>query len=112
MSCQCLVQMGIMTYYQLNKEYIAEVLCINREKPELHCNGSCFLKEKLQENAPASAEEFPATQQQRIEIPSFLVTHYQFKFQSYQQTAQKLPLFMPSISIPLISFAVFHPPRA
>lgn len=33
--------------YNLNKEYIASVLCENRNKPELACNGKCYLNKKL-----------------------------------------------------------------
>jgi len=33
--------------YQLNKDYIAKTLCINKEKPKLHCNGKCQLAKKL-----------------------------------------------------------------
>lgn len=34
--------------YQINlPEYIAQ--CINKDKPELHCNGQCVLMEKMKE---------------------------------------------------------------
>lgn len=34
--------------YQLNKEYIARVLCINKDNPRLQCHGKCHLKKQLQ----------------------------------------------------------------
>jgi hypothetical protein len=43
--------------YLVNQDYIAEFLCINKEKPELQCNGKCHLVkelEKQQENNPES----------------------------------------------------------
>ena len=40
-------QWGTITYYQINKEYITRVLCENRDKPQLHCDGHCFLAKKL-----------------------------------------------------------------
>ena len=33
--------------YLLNYDYIVNVLCINKEKPELQCNGKCYLKKEL-----------------------------------------------------------------
>lgn len=36
--------------YNVNKEYIASVLCENRDKPELACNGKCYLNKKLKNN--------------------------------------------------------------
>jgi hypothetical protein len=38
----------IVLEYQLNKDYIAKILCINRDKPQLACNGKCHLKKQLQ----------------------------------------------------------------
>ena len=36
--------------YNLNKEYIASVLCENRDKPQLACNGKCYLDKKIKES--------------------------------------------------------------
>ena len=33
--------------YALNHDYIAEVLCINKKKPELNCDGKCYLMQQL-----------------------------------------------------------------
>lgn len=44
--------------YALNQDYIAEFLCINKDKPKLQCNGKCHLVkelEKQQEQDPVSA---------------------------------------------------------
>lgn len=42
-------QWGTIAYYQINKAYITRVLCQNRDKPQLHCNGKCYLAKKLKE---------------------------------------------------------------
>lgn len=34
--------------YTLNQDYIATFLCINKDKPELQCNGKCHLAKELQ----------------------------------------------------------------
>lgn len=34
--------------FELNKEYIAEFLCINKEKPMTICGGKCYLSKELQ----------------------------------------------------------------
>ena len=33
--------------YILNYQYIAKVLCVNKEKVKLNCNGKCHLKKQL-----------------------------------------------------------------
>jgi len=36
----------LIEYYS-NKEYIASVLCENRDKPALACNGKCYLEKQI-----------------------------------------------------------------
>ncbi len=43
--------------YALNHEYISEVLCINKEKPQLECDGKCYLKARIQEEAQPQSED-------------------------------------------------------
>lgn len=38
---------GTIAYYHANKDYIAKVLCENRDKPQLHCDGKCYLAKRL-----------------------------------------------------------------
>ncbi|MCC9041799.1 hypothetical protein LNQ81_03675 [Myroides sp. M-43] len=33
--------------YLIDYEYISTVLCINTDKPEMHCNGQCYLMKEL-----------------------------------------------------------------
>ena len=42
--------------YALNKDYISKVLCINKEKPKMKCNGKCHLEKQLKK---AVEEEKP-----------------------------------------------------
>ncbi|MEO1031294.1 MAG: hypothetical protein AAFX55_07800 [Bacteroidota bacterium] len=39
--------MGNVLYYQLNIDYIIETYCINKDQPELQCNGKCHLVKQL-----------------------------------------------------------------
>ncbi|WP_183867647.1 hypothetical protein [Pedobacter cryoconitis] len=45
--------------FELNQKYIASTLCENRDKPEIHCNGKCYLMKKLKQ-----AEEKEKKQEQ------------------------------------------------
>lgn len=60
-------QWGTIAYYQINKEYITRVLCQNRDKPQLHCNGKCYLAKKLKERQEKQNQE---TSEQIQRIPS------------------------------------------
>ncbi len=39
---------GQVTYYKLNIDYIIETYCVNKDKPELQCDGKCHLAKNLQ----------------------------------------------------------------
>ena len=43
--------------YLANKDYIAKVLCINQDKPELSCEGKCHLKKRMVEEQKQSEQE-------------------------------------------------------
>ncbi|AUS04469.1 hypothetical protein [Pseudotamlana carrageenivorans] len=44
--------LGQVAYYELNIDYIIENYCVNKEKPEFHCNGKCHLAKQLQQSTP------------------------------------------------------------
>ncbi len=46
--------------YLLNYEYISEVLCINKDKPKLECDGKCYLMKSLAEASEnTETKDFP-----------------------------------------------------
>ncbi len=47
MSAQSFYKLACVTYYQLNKDYIAAFLCENRDNPITLCYGQCFLSKAL-----------------------------------------------------------------
>jgi hypothetical protein len=54
-----LVNVSIGLYYHFNKEYISKQLCVNRNNPQMHCNGHCFLSKQLkkaEQNEKRSAQ--------------------------------------------------------
>ncbi|WP_375237883.1 hypothetical protein [Aurantibacter sp.] len=36
-----------MAYFQLNIDYIVDTYCVNKDVPELKCNGKCHLTKQL-----------------------------------------------------------------
>ena len=43
-----LYQVGYLAYFSLNQDEIIAEYCINKDKPELECNGHCHLKKEIQ----------------------------------------------------------------
>nr|WP_299387046.1 hypothetical protein [Allomuricauda sp.] len=45
--------------YIIYEDYIAEFLCINKEKVELQCNGKCYLMQRLSEQNEEKKQNLP-----------------------------------------------------
>ena len=95
--------------YELNKTYISTILCENRDKPKLECNGKCFLKKKINQS------EKQDQKQERTGSKSFFSDHFllsQYRFKSYiPQTGVCIPVSIHSYYSRTMK-AVFHPPQA
>lgn len=95
--------------YELNKNYIATVLCENKARPKLQCNGKCYLTKKISQ-AEKSEQKQDQSSSKRFFSDHFLITDYRFKF-FIRQTATYLPDAVPSF-LSLNATAIFHPPQA
>jgi len=45
---QFVVKLGVEVHFVLNQEEIIEAFCVNKEAPEMQCNGKCYLKKQLE----------------------------------------------------------------
>ena len=95
--------------YILNKDFIVRVLCINREKPAMHCDGKCYLKKKIKQ-AEKSEQKSSQTNSKRFFSDQFLITGLSFKA-FFQQTAFYIP-DNKQWHVSANSGAIFHPPQA
>lgn len=100
MSLQCFYKLGVIAYFNLNQEYIAEALCTNKEEPLQTCHGQCFLKTNLNlaDESSSQGADMPPTKQQ-IEFPVFVVSELAFKFNNGFTTIERN--FRSRFSLPL-----------
>lgn len=67
--------------YLLNYDYIVKELCVNKDKPVMHCNGKCHLMKELAKNA---AEDTPSSEKKTYvtqhEIFAVLEVPFTFSF--------------------------------
>lgn len=74
LSAQCLYNLGLISYFQLNRDFIAKVLCINKEEPITMCHGQCFLDKNLYAGEEGSNADARTTDHRtKIEVPVFLI---------------------------------------
>jgi hypothetical protein len=112
MSFQCIYKLGVIAYFNLNREYIAKEICINKEKPMSACYGQCFLKTNLDltdESSTDDAELPPA--RQTIDFPVFLISEISSLFDIVTNLAEANFHYIPGTSVDH-SLIPFRPPQS
>ncbi|WP_090157327.1 hypothetical protein [Dyadobacter soli] len=72
---------GTIAYFKLNREYIAKVLCENRKRPELHCDGKCYLAKKLKQQQEKQDKETSDQVHNTPVIQLFISQSYIYNFE-------------------------------
>lgn len=98
--------------YVINYEYIAKVLCENKAKPMMHCNGKCHLMKELAKAAetenPKSSDKKENTSVQEVlffkEMNSFSIVFFGF------QSKTKINSSYLNLYSYLNAHSEFHPP--
>ena len=98
--------------YVVNYEYVSKVLCINKDKPKMHCNGKCHLMKELAKAAdaekPLSSDKKSTSQILDVlifeEIKFFEVAPFCFG------SKEKTNAYYSNLYFHLNSASVFHPP--
>ena len=100
----CMIYAG----FDLNQKYIASTLCENRDKPQLQCNGKCYLAKKIKQ--AEEKEKNDEQQSQKNRFQEALIT--QKLILSFQQAPRpELIVVEQPVDLPQHSGAIFHPPR-
>jgi hypothetical protein len=99
--------------YALHYDYISEVLCVNKDKPMLHCNGKCHLMKEL---AKAAESEKPISSDKKGSVKQETETLYcvglsDFVMQPlFAGTSTKVPDSYINLYQRLVGAVVYHPP--
>jgi len=65
--------------YLINQDYIAEFLCINKDLPEMQCNGKCQLAIKIEEQNQEKQKNLPRIQLEDYPIGFGKITQLKLK---------------------------------
>ena len=103
-----------MLDYLVRYEYYAKVLCVNKDKPEMKCNGQCHLSKELKKVAEPVQQE-----DQKVPVPTVNLDDYPITL-IYKSLAD-IPLFpvfytekggrYQNFSAEFNVNDVFHPPK-
>ena len=102
-------QLAVLAGYELHKSYIARVLCVNRDKPAMHCNGKCYLMKKLRQDRQRKDSQ-SSNVAGRLDIVLYC-PQPSLQLPPYVGSARFA--FSPVITAGYLSpcFGFFHPPR-
>ncbi|CAM1345367.1 conserved hypothetical protein [Tenacibaculum amylolyticum] len=93
--------------YAINYDYISKILCINKDKPELSCNGKCQLMQKLKQQ---QEEDFNSLRINMEEYPIGFVNITQINKKQTTVTTRKDNFRYQKNYKYLFLASVFHPP--
>lgn len=104
----------ILVDFELRHDYIAQYLCENRLRPELHCDGKCYLAKKLK--AAQEHDEREASQRlvtQLLELPhEHLLMTFTFGLSSWAERELEPTPFLAPVYVHDSLSDCFRPPQA
>lgn len=99
----------IQADFFLNRSYIAKNLCVNRDKPLMHCNGKCYLSKKLKDQE--KQDQSPVSKTERFDAQPFFIPQL---FSVKTAVVISKPRYFIRNENVVSSFPrfIFHPPSA
>ena len=81
---------GLGTYvnFLIQQEYIASVLCVNKDIPEMDCHGKCYFTKEFSK----ITEEENSTLLPDLKIPRYFENYIDTKFQNLILTVSEAPV--------------------
>ena len=96
--------------FAVNQEQIAQFLCTNRDRPDLRCNGKCYLMQMLQEQKDEK-EESPIMMD-LSEYPIGFVKIVEIALKTVSATIPEQSFGIVNHYSYLYFFSEFHPPTS
>lgn len=104
----------LITYasFLINQDFIANTLCINRDKPVMRCNGKCHLSKLIKENQEEQNDSPNNTVKEKEATVVFLPEICQSLIFNINKTERRQPVFFyKNIFSSSYLKEVFHPPQ-
>jgi hypothetical protein len=101
--------------FELRKDFIIKNLCENRFKPQLKCNGQCYLAKKLNKIAEDNATKETQKQSQSLKkiMEEVFETTPLFSYDLMVKNRSTKSIYSYQLAhYQSITFSIFHPPIA
>jgi hypothetical protein len=94
--------------FELNRNYIANKLCENRDKPWLHCNGHCYFMKKIKQAEEKQNSEERQSQKNLFQEAMFTAKS---EIRFYSSVLQVMQVPIHHIRLPMVNLPIFQPPK-
>ncbi len=111
---QTMFKVGYIIYWKANQAYIAETFCENKNKPQMHCNGKCYLNKQLKkaDNTESDNKGIPNAILKLKSIDLFVLHNLSWSFGNYLFSSDKsTPTYKSLILLPGYYNSFFRPPK-
>ena len=99
----------VLLEYNLTKDFIAKNLCVNKARPQLHCNGKCQMMKRLAEEEKQNSSNNSTT---KISIQDLFCSNARIQLDPPLLHAALVSINedppISAYSTPVVS--IFHPP--
>jgi len=99
----------IVLQYNLNKKQIIERYCVNKDKPEMCCEGKCYLQNQLKQKDKRESNTPFSNIRENFEL-SFFIIQSQIIVHLYCQFSDSNFFFFPVKQTIKALTEIFHPP--
>jgi hypothetical protein len=101
----------LMIDYQANKTYIMTFLCINRDKPQLHCEGKCQLAKKIKDQDQSDKNTSGKRPVQELPTNLFCQDLFALPTLGFGAVQDPVAFYRPGLPVRMYP-AIFHPPQS
>ncbi len=77
-AAQSLYTAGFTAWFHINRAYIVKKHCINKNRPQLKCDGKCFLAQKIKEAEKQQEQEQSPGLKEWVEIAPCAVSFIEY----------------------------------
>lgn len=101
------------SYYFINPDNFTALFCENTDKPELECNGKCYLKKVTQNQLESSKDDsLPVV---NLDLKNILLYFYPnkavFEVNSTEIQESKTLFYYTNLYTFQVNHSIFHPPN-
>lgn len=105
---QSLIQTFVITNFYVHRDAIANEFCVNKSKPQLHCNGSCHLRNQISKTTTSNEKTIPFL---NTEIEIFVcnkIDEFVFEERIFEKEIAYCNFYLPAYQDP--TYQISSPP--